>query len=169
MEPIRFDGIQPLDAEALKIALEKAPAFPHFCLDNFFEEEFANAIHDTFPSFEDAAKIGKSFSAVSERRKVQITDATQFPAPIARLHALLASERFVHMVSEATGIPNLLADPELMGGGMHETNHGGHLDVHVDFNYNEKPNCTGASTSCSISTRIGAMSTAASSTSGTPT
>ena len=33
------------------------------------------------------------------------------------------------------GIPNLLADDQLVGGGIHETGPRGHLDVHVDFNY----------------------------------
>ena len=32
-------------------------------------------------------------------------------------------------------IPNLLADPELVGGGMHQTGPRGHLDVHIDFNF----------------------------------
>lgn len=41
------------------------------------------------------------------------------------------------MWSELTGIPNLLADADLIGGGIHETNLGGHLDVHVDFNFNK--------------------------------
>jgi Rps23 Pro-64 3,4-dihydroxylase Tpa1-like proline 4-hydroxylase len=137
MNQIKFDGVNPFDAQALKRTMQKAPAFPHFCMDNFFESEFANSIHDAFPSYEDASKIGTSFSAVNEKKKVQVTDSKLFPPPIARLNSMLASTAFLEMLSEITGIPDLLADPGLAGGGIHETNHGGHLDVHVDFNFNE--------------------------------
>jgi hypothetical protein len=40
-------------------------------------------------------------------------------------------------MSHMSGIADLVADPLLEGGGIHETNQGGHLDVHVDFNVNE--------------------------------
>jgi hypothetical protein len=50
---------------------------------------------------------------------------------------LLASAEFLDLMSELVGIPNLIADPDLDGGGIHETNAGGRLDVHVDFNYLE--------------------------------
>ena len=79
-----------------------------------------------------------NFTAVNEKRKTQVTDAALFPAPIRRLHELLASDAFVQRMSFISGIPDLVADPMLVGGGIHETNHGGHLDVHVDFNVNER-------------------------------
>lgn len=109
--------------------------FPHFCLDDILDAQFAEDIYQSFPSYHEAQKVGFEFSAVNEKRKIQITDATQFPEPILKLHRLLASPAFIAKVEEMTGIPHLIADPELIGGGIHETNSGGHLDVHVDFNY----------------------------------
>ncbi|MEE9330967.1 MAG: 2OG-Fe(II) oxygenase, partial [Methylophilaceae bacterium] len=108
---------------------------PHFCLDDFLEVDFANEVYDAFPSYEEALKIGREFAAVNERFKVQITDAKHFPKPILELHTLLASDAFVEKVGDMLSIPNLIADPDMQGGGIHETNSGGHLDVHVDFNY----------------------------------
>lgn len=107
----------------------------HFCLDNFLDVDFANEIHDAFPSFDSALKVGRQFAAVNEKYKVQITDTKHFPKPILELHELLASEAFVEKVSKMLNIPNLIADPAMQGGGIHETNSGGHLDVHIDFNY----------------------------------
>ena len=127
-----------LDFNVLKTKCQKAPSFPHFCLDNFLEESFANEVHDSFPSYSEAEKLGQSFSAVNEKKKIQITDSTKFPPAIYKLHEHLASKDFVDKVSELIGIKNLIADPSMMGGGIHETNSGGHLDVHVDFNYNEE-------------------------------
>ena len=127
-----------LDFDTLKANCQNAPSFPHFCLDNFLEEAFANEVHESFPSYSEAEKLGKSFSAVNEKKKIQITDSKKFPPAIYKLHELLASKDFVDKVSELMGINNLIADPTMMGGGIHETNSGGHLDVHVDFNYNEE-------------------------------
>jgi hypothetical protein len=130
-------GLGPIDFALVRRQMQAAPGFPHFCIDDFLEPAFAWAAHDSFPSYAEAQRVGFSFAGVNEKRKTQITDVALFAPPIRRLHELLASEAFVERMSYISGIPNLVADPQLVGGGIHETNHGGHLDVHVDFNVNE--------------------------------
>ena len=92
---------------------------------------------DAFPPYEEAIAVGRSFRAVNEKGKVQVTDSARFPGPIAELNRVLASPEFCELVSGALGVPGLLADEKLVGGGMHQTASRGHLDVHVDFNYLE--------------------------------
>jgi len=129
--------INPIDRDEFKKKLLDTKPFPYFCIDNFLDEGFANEVHDSFPAYQKAQELGKEFTAVNEKRKVQITDSVKFPPAIKKLSDLLASEEYVQMWSDLTGVPNLMADAKLTGGGIHETNTGGHLDVHVDFNYNE--------------------------------
>lgn len=130
-----LDLITPINRDAFREKFLSAEPFPHFCIDNFLDEDFANEVHDAFPAFQDAQTMGKEFSTVNERKKVQITDASKFAPAMKKLHELLSSKEYVDLWSDLTGVPNLLADPELVGGGIHETNKDGHLDVHVDFNY----------------------------------
>lgn len=127
--------INPIDVEAFKHKFQTIEPFPHFCIDNFLDEDFANAVHDAFPTYQSAQKMGKEYNAVNEKRKIQVTDYELFSPVMKQLSDLLSSEEFLSSWSEMTGIPNLIADPELKGGGIHETNSGGHLDVHVDFNF----------------------------------
>jgi len=126
-----------IDFAALAVGMRDAPCFPHFCIDEFLDEDFAREVCDAFPAYVEAEKMGTSFAAVNEKRKTQITDARLFPAPIRRLHEILASDDFVAGMSTMSGIQGLVADPMLSGGGIHETSEGGHLDVHVDFNFND--------------------------------
>ena len=111
--------------------------FSHLCVDDILEPAFAQEIWEAFPSYAQAKQVGREFSTVNEKRKIQITDVSQFPAPIRELHELLASSEMVALVGRLFAIDHLLADPDLNGGGIHETNAGGHLDVHIDFNYIE--------------------------------
>jgi Rps23 Pro-64 3,4-dihydroxylase Tpa1-like proline 4-hydroxylase len=134
----RSSPLNDIDFDALKHQMHNAPGFPHFCIDNFLEASFANQVHDAFPAYSEAEKMGKTFDAVNEKKKTQITDSRLFPPPILRLHEVLASDEFVAKMSYMSGIPDLQADPGLSGGGIHETNHGGRLDVHVDFNFNDE-------------------------------
>lgn len=112
--------------------------FPHLCVDDILDPQFAEEVWQSFPSYHEARQVGREFATVNEKRKIQITDSRKFPAPIRELHELLASDSMVALVGRMFEIDNLLADPDLSGGGIHETNAGGHLDVHIDFNLIEE-------------------------------
>jgi len=129
--------INPIERDEFRKKLLDTKPFPYFCIDNFLDEDFANEIYAAFPSYIEAQSLGREFVAVNEKRKVQITDSSKFPPAIKKLSDLLASDEYVNMWSELTGVPDLIADLSLTGGGVHETNSGGHLDVHVDFNYHD--------------------------------
>jgi Rps23 Pro-64 3,4-dihydroxylase Tpa1-like proline 4-hydroxylase len=129
--------INPIDRVALKESVARSTPVPNFKIDNFLNEDFANRVAAAFPSFEDSLKMGKTFVAVNERNKVQVTDSKLFAEPIAELNRALASSDFLDLLSEVFQIPNILPDEDLVGGGIHQTGPRGHLDVHVDFNYIE--------------------------------
>lgn len=126
--------LNPIDRDQLRALVRPTPV-PNFQIDNFLREEFAHQVADAYPCFEQAVAEGKHFKTVNERGKVQISDSSKFPEPIAKLNDVLASPEFLDMLSHAMNIPNLLADAQLAGGGMHQTGPRGRLDVHVDFNY----------------------------------
>jgi Rps23 Pro-64 3,4-dihydroxylase Tpa1-like proline 4-hydroxylase len=127
--------IRPLNREELRQQRLNARPYPFLKIDNFLEPLFAKELAASYPTFDSAEKAGRSFSTVNEQRKVQITDTNLFPGPVARLNNLLASPEFLTDLSYIMGIPKLLADEKLVGGGIHITGPGGRLDVHVDFNY----------------------------------
>jgi hypothetical protein len=127
--------VRPIDREALRQSVRDARPFPFLVIDGFLDDEFANRVHDAFPSFAEASTMGMGFNAVNEKGKVQVTDARKFAEPIAELNQALATPEFLDLMSYVFEIPSLLADDELVGGGMHQTGPRGRLDVHVDFNY----------------------------------
>ena len=127
--------INPIDRDALRERVRTAKPVPFFSIDDFLETASAERVLDAYPSFEEAEKIGRSFNAVNEKGKIQVTDSTKFADPVAELNKELASPEFLDLMSYVFDIPNLLADEQLIGGGIHQTGPRGHLDVHVDFNY----------------------------------
>jgi hypothetical protein len=129
--------IVPFDRQGLRQQYIQASPFPFVKIEQFLDPVFAGKVAAACPSFDEAAGRGKTFRSVNERKKVQITDAKLFPRPIAQLNQALASPDFLSDLSYITGIPDLVADEELVGGGIHITGPGGRLDVHVDFNYME--------------------------------
>lgn len=130
--------INPINRDELRDKVRGSQPVPNFCIDNFLDEAFADRVLAGYPTTEEAAKIGKSFSAVNEQKKIQVTDSRLFAEPVAELNRTLASPEFLDLMSYVFDIPNLVADPELVGGGMHQTGSRGHLDVHIDFNYIEE-------------------------------
>jgi Rps23 Pro-64 3,4-dihydroxylase Tpa1-like proline 4-hydroxylase len=128
-------SVQAMDRDALRREFVDASPFPFVKIENFLEPAFAEEVAKALPSFDIAVGQGHTFKTVNEKKKVQIEDSSLFPEPVKRLHEALASPALLADLSYITGIPKLLADPELRGGGIHVTGPGGRLDVHVDFNY----------------------------------
>jgi hypothetical protein len=54
------------------------------------------------------------------------------------LDEFFQTAEFLELMSEITGIPDLLYDAEYHGGGTHESPHGQGLYPHVDFNYHPR-------------------------------
>jgi hypothetical protein len=133
--PSTLTHINPIDRDELVERVRTSSPVKNFCIDNFLDESFAESVLAAYPTFEEAMKVGTSFAAVNEKKKVQLTDSSTFAEPVAELNRQLASPEFLGLLSEVFEMPNLLADEQLVGGGIHQTGSRGHLDVHVDFNY----------------------------------
>jgi hypothetical protein len=129
--------LRPYDKDELRRQFQSAQPYPHLVIENFLEPSAAEEVARSYPTFDTAVSMGFQFNALNEQRKVQVTDAARFPAPVARLNQALSSPGFLKDLEYITGIPHLLADARLAGGGMHLTGPGGRLDVHVDFNFDE--------------------------------
>ena len=111
-----------------------AKPFKHVMIENFFEAAFAEALLAEFPSFD--KKLATNEGGETGGKAVQTNMRAISPA-YQRLYDTLASPRFLEFASRLSGIPDLLLDPKMFGGGTHENLHGQELDAHVDFNYDE--------------------------------
>ena len=60
-------------------------------LDDFLDAKFAEEVVASYPTFGEAEKVGKAFSAVNEARKVQVTKYELFPDAVKRLADALKS------------------------------------------------------------------------------
>jgi hypothetical protein len=127
----------PIDVEAARVMYRRAEPFPFFVLDDFVDAALLAEVVRAYPAFDEATRLGRHFEKLNETGKVQITDRDLFPAPVRALSDALASQAFLDRLSEITGIPDLVADPKLHGGGMHITRTSGRVDVHADFNFLE--------------------------------
>jgi Rps23 Pro-64 3,4-dihydroxylase Tpa1-like proline 4-hydroxylase len=116
--------------------MEFAGALPfrHVVIDNFFEAEKAEQLLSDFPAF-DPANARNEFGEVG--RKATIADIRKISPFYASVYSYVASPDFLEVISEITGIPDLVHDEAMFGGGTHENLEGQELDPHVDFNYLE--------------------------------
>jgi hypothetical protein len=107
-----------------------ASPFPHIWIDSFLDPDIVRRVVSEFPGPGDTEWI--QYKHYNEN-KLGKSKREEFPALIGRLVDDLNSPAFVSVLAEITGIPGLMPDPMLEGGGMHQTESGGFLNVHADF------------------------------------
>lgn len=113
-----------------------AKPFPHLVLDDalrFQEDPDPNLaielIHDSFPQPDEA---WWRYDNPLERKWAKNRDLSDF---INQTIDYFNSFEFISQIEKLTGIPNLIADHTLNGGGLHQITRGGKLDIHEDYNY----------------------------------
>lgn len=107
--------------------------FEHLVIDGFFHEDLLRLVEE---EFNDRSEWTGKPTARDFTMRANV-GATLGSAATAYF-ALLNSKRFVEYLSSLSGIPNLLPDPMLVGGGLHETPPGGYFAVHRDFNVHQQ-------------------------------
>lgn len=109
--------------------------YPHLVFENFFDEKRAHSILSEFPRKDQGSWT--NYNHINEK-KLGKSKLDELPPTIRAAFSELLSEEFSAWLSKLTGIPNLIPDPWLDGGGLHQTERGGFLNVHTDFNKHHK-------------------------------
>ena len=135
-QPFFFEP-ERLDAVAQRIAAEDGFAqsvpFPHCVIDDgLVPEEILRAVVDEFPKPGTDSWL-EHRKTTAQRKYTNAKDWTMGPTT-RQVLGQFNSGLFCRFLGRVTGIPGLVPDPYLEGGGMHQTATGGFLKVHADFN-----------------------------------
>ncbi len=103
---------------------------PHILLSDFLELPVARQIAEEFPARNTDAWTHYQHH---NENKLGMAKRECFPPELGAVVDELNSPDFVSWLSELTGIPGLMADSMLEGGGLHQSGRGGFLNVHTDF------------------------------------
>lgn len=123
-----------LDAFAALVERERTrfatiSPFPHLVVDDLLD---AGALRAVAAEFGDAGGAWTYWHHVNERKRGLSDRARMGPATLAVIEALETPD-FLRLLGRLVGVDALLADPDLDGGGLHESEPGGFLNVHTDF------------------------------------
>lgn len=105
---------------------------PHIYLANFIDPAVARAAAQEFPRPDSDAWTHYQHQ---NENKHGMTKRSLFPPTVGEVSDALNSPDFLRWLSTLTGVPDLMADPFLEGGGLHQSGRGGFLNVHTDFSH----------------------------------
>ncbi len=111
-------------------AYQEAHPFPYGQYENFLEDWAAQKAMGSFPAVKDSGWI--HYVHFNEK-KHGLNKMDLIPPFIQEVIKELNSDEFLRILSKLTGIEGLKADPSLEGGGLHQTQRGGFLNIHADF------------------------------------
>jgi hypothetical protein len=118
------------NVERLHAEYQAATPYPHIVIDDFLDWGAVKAAIAEFPPLD--PERWNNYLHVNER-KFSNTDPDTWGPTLQRILEELNSPRFVQFVGRLLGDDNLIADPSLEGGGLHQSTRGGFLNIHADF------------------------------------
>jgi hypothetical protein len=118
--------------EDLRRQFAAARPFRHVVIEPFLNPEFCARLMAEFPAFQARNALNESGQA---GRKAVVPELARIGDAYRSFDRLMRDREFLKLMGRITGIPDLLYDPDYVGGGTHENLDGQELDAHVDFNY----------------------------------
>jgi len=123
------------NSTAIQRAFQEARPFRHVQIDNFLEPDICEQLLRDFPSFDK----NKAMDEVGNVGGKAVTEDVRSISPFySSFYNFINSGQFLDTMSNLTGVPDLIADETLFGGGTHENLDGQYLDAHIDFNIDER-------------------------------
>lgn len=115
----------------LALQFQKAEPFPNIVIDNFLEQADAERLLTEH----EAIGNGDGWGAYVHynERKSGLTKFERMGHHTRDVITALSGPEFLNWLQEVSGIDELMADPDLDGGGLHKIERNGYLNVHVDF------------------------------------
>lgn len=115
---------------ALRERLRQAQPFAHLVVNDWFNPVLLELVREEFDLLDTGGwKLVKGEHELTRRSKAHCR-----LGPASEIYfGIVNSGWFVDLLSEISGIEDLLPDPKLMGGGLHETPPGGNFGIHRDF------------------------------------
>jgi hypothetical protein len=134
-EILEFFQADRLAEEGRKLHAEYASAepFPHIALDDFFPAAPLHEIAAAVPAPGDGWVHRQRDVAV----KWGLPDERAMDETTRLMIHELQAPAFLGFLEELSGIRGLIPDPYLLGGGIHQIERGGFLDIHADFNFHK--------------------------------
>jgi hypothetical protein len=116
--------------DSVRSQLQAAHPFAHVVVQDWFNPVLLELVRGEFPT--GARDTWKT--EFNQHARVERSKSDSVLGPASQLYfSILNSRHFVGVLSYLTGVADLLPDPYLVGGGLHETLPGGRFGIHTDF------------------------------------
>lgn len=122
----------PADLATLRARYQNARPFPYLVIDNLFPAELLDRVRAEVPRMKSEQWL--DIEHAGREKIVRMRSALELEAAGSELTALLHSAAFLYLLSEITGVWQLLPDPYLQGGGHALMHRDGYFKIHSDRN-----------------------------------
>ena len=127
VDPKLFD---PAYVAKLSQQLRHAKPYPHLVVDGWFNPALLDLVREEFDLLDKANwKVFRNEQELTHRSEPH----TRLGPASEIYFSIVNSGWFLDLISAITGQEDLLPDPKLLGGGLHETRSGGKFGFHRDF------------------------------------
>lgn len=132
------DHLLPL-ARANADRYQQADPFPHIVLDGLLPNDVAQQLAERFPArdFPGFQRRDNPHQQLKQGRLQENYFAGVDPL-CQHILRLFNDQLFIDFLEQLTGIQGLIPDPHFFGGAFHQILPGGKLDIHADFNRDER-------------------------------
>jgi 2OG-Fe(II) oxygenase superfamily len=122
----------PGSTQDIQAAYKNAKPFPHVVFDNLFSEQTLDPLLTEISAM--AREQWANVDRDPRERTVRMRSAAEMGPAGEQLLSIVHSAAFLYLLSEITGVGQLLPDPYLQGGGFALMRRGDYFDVHADRN-----------------------------------